>query len=474
MPGRCVRALLLVSISACALPVARPGFDSVRDLAMTRTGHRVHWYQGTPEDEQAFAAVRDLLSRPLTRDAAVQVALLNNRSLLAVYEELGVAQADLVKAGLLANPVFGVELRSRNLALNPPALVPAPPEVEASVGMDLLSILLIPLRTRLAEQQFEQARLRVGNAVIQLAAEVQTAFWEHESAVQLAQARRLFAEAADAGAELARRQREAGNIQELEQAVEESLMLEARLGLAQADAMVLEAREHLNRLMGVWGPQTAWTSQGSLPDLPHAEPAVEKLESLAVTERLDLAAERRQIELLTRALDLNRPWLLPLLDADAHAELEADGLAFGPGVDVQIPIFDFGQAERAALRAQKRAAEQRFAGLAVDIRSEVRSARNRLLTTRAMAEYYRDRLLPVRARVVEQTLLLYNRMFLGVFALLRARQDELAARQGHIETLLAYWQARVELERAVGGRLPTPTVTESSPPTSTGHTGHRP
>jgi cobalt-zinc-cadmium efflux system outer membrane protein len=57
-----------------------------------------------PEDADADGFVSGLLAQPLTADAAVQVALLRSRELQAVYEDLGVAQADLVHAGLLRNP----------------------------------------------------------------------------------------------------------------------------------------------------------------------------------------------------------------------------------------------------------------------------------------------------------------------------------------------------------------------------------
>ena len=64
------------------------------------------WNLGTELDAQVDQEVRALLQDTLTVDGAVQVALLNNRNLQALYAELGVAQADLVQAGLLRNPVF--------------------------------------------------------------------------------------------------------------------------------------------------------------------------------------------------------------------------------------------------------------------------------------------------------------------------------------------------------------------------------
>src|SRR5438445_11000354 len=91
-------------LAGCAHVDPNPAFRELANTVHLRTGKRVQWNRGTAEDAQAQAAVASLLSRPLTADSAVQIALLNNRNMQATYEELGIAQADLVEAGLLKNP----------------------------------------------------------------------------------------------------------------------------------------------------------------------------------------------------------------------------------------------------------------------------------------------------------------------------------------------------------------------------------
>jgi cobalt-zinc-cadmium efflux system outer membrane protein len=91
----------------CATFDQRAGFSDVRMAVEERSGKRVAWNLGTDLDAEAAAEVQRLLAGPLTADGAIQVALLNNRSLQATYADLGIAQADVVQAGLLTNPVFG-------------------------------------------------------------------------------------------------------------------------------------------------------------------------------------------------------------------------------------------------------------------------------------------------------------------------------------------------------------------------------
>src|SRR5207248_7843401 len=143
-----------VALTGCAHVDPNPAFRELANTVHLRTGKRVQWNRGTAEDAQAQAAVASLLSRPLTADSAVQIALLNNRSLQATYEELGIAQADLVQAGLLKNPVFDGLFRF-------PDRAPRGPNVELQVTQDFIGILFIPARKRLAASQFEAAKLRV-------------------------------------------------------------------------------------------------------------------------------------------------------------------------------------------------------------------------------------------------------------------------------------------------------------------------
>ena len=98
--------VLLVLVSGCTSVAINAGFDDVRGTVEERSASKIFWNNGTDLDKEAAEKVGSLLKAKLTADDAVQIALLNNRDLQAVYSDLGVAQADLVQAGLLNNPIF--------------------------------------------------------------------------------------------------------------------------------------------------------------------------------------------------------------------------------------------------------------------------------------------------------------------------------------------------------------------------------
>ena len=71
------------------------------------------------EDEAAAAQARvgRLVRRPLTAEAAVQIALLNNRGLQAAYNDLGIAEAVRVQQSLPPNPRFSIRPLSSSVEL---------------------------------------------------------------------------------------------------------------------------------------------------------------------------------------------------------------------------------------------------------------------------------------------------------------------------------------------------------------------
>ncbi len=445
-------------------------FRDVQDMVAKRGVERITWNRGSTEDVAADRAVEDLLHEELTVEAAVQIALLNNRRLQATFEELGIAQADLVQAGLLSNPIFTGEVR-----LPPHPHTP----FELDVSQDFLDVLLRPLRRQVAEAQFESVKLRVAQAVIELASQVRTAFFDLQSAEQALEMRHSITLAFEASADVARRLHDAGNITDLALANEQAALGEARIELAEAEEDALEDREALVSLLGLWGPRTEFSVGSRLPDLPAQEVALEGVETLAVTQRLDLAGAWAEVEALAHGLGLEdyAAWRQGI-EAALHAEREPEGTTTtGPSLSIPIPLFDDGTAARARALALYRQGEQRYAALAVEIRSEVRRARARMLSARQRAEYYRDDLLPLRSAIVDQTQLEYNAMLVGVFQLLQAKRAQVEAGHAFIEALRDYWIERNELERAVGGRLADsgeaspaePAPAEEPPPADTKH-----
>jgi cobalt-zinc-cadmium efflux system outer membrane protein len=461
--GRSIVAALagMGMMTGCATVRPAESFRDVRESIDERAALRVEWRGVTASDRAVDDAVSWMLGSELSVDQAVQIALLNNRNLQATYEDLGVAQADVVQAGLLRNPVFDLTVRW-------PDESPRSANVEIAVVQDFLDVFFIPARKRIARAQFDAAQRRVAHEALQLAADVREAFYDLQAAQQARDVMRDAVTATEAAAEAARRLRAAGNITELALAEHEATDAQARLELMSAEAEATVARERLARRMGVSGSSTPWTVAPRLPELPATETATDELETLAIEQRLDVQAGRREADASATAARLsNATRYLNEAEIGVDAEREPDGVwLVGPTVSAPLPLFDQGQATLARARALARQAHQRQLAAENDVRAEVRTAVAQLSAARARVEHFSRVVLPLRARVVEQAQLQYNGMLIGVFELLETKRAQIEAQREHVEALRAYWVARSELERAAGGMLPGGPALPATAPTT--------
>ena len=441
--------LVLLGATGCATVDLSAGFPDVRAAIEERASTQVVWNSGTELDQEAADRLRSLLTRKLTVDDAVQIALLNNRDLQAMYTDLGLGHADLVQAGLFKNPILDAAVMF--------PLSGARPDLELSVAVSVLDALYVPLRKRVAAARFEEAKLRVTGAVLDFATQVRTAFYTHQANEQMVELRQTIAQALGAGLAVSRRLHEAGNISDLDLTRERAQAEVSRVTLRTAELEARQSRESLNALMGVWGTDTTWEIDGRMPDIPSAtEVPGDDLERSALARSVDLAHARQRILSAGQQLGFSRATaFVPDLDLGARAAREGgEGWKVGPAVTIPLPVFDQGQARIARAAAELRGAQQEYFALAVRLRSSVRSVQERIIGARDRALYYRDILLPLRERIVNETQLHYNAMQVGIFQLLRDREQQIETAAAYVEALRDYWLARADLSAIASGRLP--------------------
>lgn len=440
-------AIIPVLLASCASTNPKAAFNDMAKTVDARTGQPVSWHSGSSGNEIA-KVIEPLLQTNLTAQTAVTIALLNNRSLQAEFGEIGISQAELAQATRLKNiELFG----SWRFPGQPPSLLDA----EYSAAGDLLDLLTLPARKKIAARNLEETKLRVANRVLELAGETQVAFYTLQANEEIAARLEVIAAVNAAAAELAQRQFDAGNINELELQNQQASAAQAQLDGMQAQAQARAGRERLNRLLGLAGEPTKWQVAGELSGVREIELPLENLEALAVKQRLDLAVARSQAEAIAAALRLKKTTrFFPAVRVGVDTERSPDGQRVtGPTLGLELPLFDQGQPAVARLVAQQQQAQNNYAALENNVRSEVRQAGDTLLATRAVAEHYAKTLLPQRQKILRETLRHYNAMQKSSYELLAAKEREQIAERGYVEALRDYWIARTELEHAVGGRL---------------------
>lgn len=436
-------------VAAPALAATKePPFQPVEKAVRERAGVAVKWQQDAAAREEAMAQVRTILKKPLTVNSAVQIALLNNRDLLATFEDVGVSAADLREAGMMKNPSIDLSLRF-------PDRPPSAADAEEAVVFDILDLLMLPLRKRVAADHLAAAQLRVAGEALRIVAEVKSeVYWLQAEKAMLAH-RKTIVEINATALDLAQRQHEAGNITDLALAQQQAAYNTARLSFASAENEQREHREKLNRLLSLWGTDTAWKLVEGLPSLPASDVPLRGLESLAVAQRLDLGAAQKELAGVVRALGLTKSYrYLGALEFGVDTERNSDrSNVTGPTFRLELPLFNQGQARVAKGEAELRRAERKLEGLAIDIRTDVRALHDKLAALRETARFYQSEIVPTQRAVTSGTQLRYNGMLTGNYDLFTARAEQADAEQKSIETLRDYWITRAELERAVGGNL---------------------
>ncbi len=448
-----------VTLAGCGTVALDESFDTVRETAAIRAGAETAWPLTEEAKEEIHERVATLLAEPIDQDRAVAIALLNNRRLRAEYARLGLAQADFVEAGLLENPSI---IAAAGFPDRPPSLT----QLDFGLTLNLIRVMLMPAQKEIAQLGLNATTLEIADTVLETAAETRVVFLDLQAAQHTSDMLHEIAAAAGASAEFARRLHAAGNLSDLALANQESLSEQSRVEYARSIADVAERRELLNVQLGLWGDQTGWAFDDRLAELPPSELDMSELESLAVRQRLDLAAAALTVEAIAKAGGLQRDWrYLLTTEVGGFASRDTDGQwVYGPEIAIELPIFDQRQGEVARLDAQLLGAESRLEGLAIKVRSDVRRLRDRLYAIRYEAEHYRDVIVPLRERITRLTQEQYNFMLVDTFDLLGAKRDEIAAYRAYLDDLHDYWTTRAELERVVGGRLPEPEASPAEKP----------
>ena len=139
---------LALTLSGCASFSTDGGFGPVAQTTRERLGQEATWQRSDTDRDRAAARVAELLKQPLSADAAVQIALLNNRGLQAAFHELGIAEADVVQAGRLPNPGFSIGRSTQGS------------EVEREIGIhiNLARLILMPTVQRIESRRFVQVQ----------------------------------------------------------------------------------------------------------------------------------------------------------------------------------------------------------------------------------------------------------------------------------------------------------------------------
>ena len=448
--ARFVLSTTVAMASASCAPSRAEMASPVEEALQERLQRNARWRGADAAKDRAVDDnVSALLKRTLTMKSAVEIALVRNPAVQVAYESLGLAQADLVDAGLLDNPRL-------DLSLKAPVADPtgtAAPELGVGVELPFLSVLFIAQRTSIAEARRDAARARVVDVVVATAADARRAFVDAVTANVAGQLALQDVDAAETAIVVLRANTAAGNQTALELAEEEARYQEALLNAADVERAARVAREALHTALGLFGADAAKLSLPMSLSSPKA-PDTSTLERDVVANNLQIAAARADLDSAANALGYAsaKRWL-PDLDIGVEAEF-SDKTLVGPTVGIGLPITNLGQGEilRRESEMRKRAAVVQQAAIALRARS--RQAAVVVDVGVRRVHQIDTMLLPRHVTIVDEVERRLNGMLVFPTAVVSARRGLFAAQQLRARAVREAWHARIDIDQLVAGGTP--------------------
>ena len=436
--------MLLSSIASCTTFSPDSGFNAVETTTQQHIKQKPVWANTDALVRENAAQVKSLLAKPLTQDDAVQIALVNNANLQADFYQLQIAESNVVQAGRLPNPRFSMLYARNNGEYT----------IEQVFTMNLMALFTMSTATEIEKQHFKLQQNQVALNILNLARETRNAYIDALAMHQKLDYLEQVLHSAKASGELATRMHQAGNWSKMQADKEQSFLIENTLAYQQTEYDCIQAREKLTRLLGLSNPDD-FKLPSRLPNLPDNQDDLKQINPDDFAKRLDLQQTKLNTLALAKQLGLTKSTrLINVLELGPASVLEGrrgDSSKKGIEISFELPLFDWGTARVKRAEAQYMQAINEAKQQAIIAASEVRQQYDFYTSRYAIAQSYRDQIVPLRKRLLDESLLRYNGMLISPFELMQTAREQVLAVNQYMMVLRDFWKAESDLEMALIG-----------------------
>lgn len=459
--------LLLVVPTAAGCSTRRGGHDSgssrvgarrlVADDVARRTG--IDLPSGILGGHRT-AARPGLPTGVLSEQQAIERALDRNAFFLEQLADLDIAGADVVQAGVIANPDLQV-------------LFPlGPKQAEATLTAPLESLWLRGRRLAAARAASDRSVARLVQVGLDLVRDVRLAY------ADLGLARRrlaLMTEAADLRdrvAELAAARVRAGEAAPLDSVTSRTDAIRARQDAARLVHDANIAEERLRALLGAGADRAPIALATDAPsdvaggDNAWADDDVDRLVARALDDRADARAAGLAVAAAHDRARLARSEIFIFSGIVDYNQRGGDGAEAGPGIKLAIPLFNQNQGGIARADGELERARRQLDTLRDRIILDVREAHTRVAQARQDLLAWRGQIGPALREAVDLSERAYRAGETPLVQVLDASRQLLDGQIREAQTEADLRRARADLERGVGRRL------DLAPPSARPVEGH--
>jgi cobalt-zinc-cadmium efflux system outer membrane protein len=397
-----------------------------------------------------------------TLDALIERLVQRNLSLLARSYELPQAEADILTAGLRANPLLYADsqlIPYGNYSTRRPG-GPTQYDLNITYPIDITHkrrarTLVACQAKRVLQAQFQDAvRLQIDN--------LYTAFTDVLGARETIR----FAEAARAGLETlldrTRRMYEKGSRTRADVSRVEALYEAAEIELMDSQEVLRTASRNLGTLLNMPGPEAeALRVRGSIRDTAPPPAAIDELIRIARDYRPDVAAYRLGIgraDAEVKLAQANRMSDVFLLyqpyTFQNNAPFNRDSAtSWALGVTVPLPVFNRNQGNVQRARVNSVQSRIELDERIQQVANEVRQAERQYALTRAALARIEGRLIPAASRTLRDAYQLYVQGEEDALVFLNAQREYNEAARQYRDMLVRHRRSMLRLNTAVGLRI---------------------
>lgn len=432
--------LLTLFTAACGRYEPDARLPDVRADIISRTGIEL------PEKLQAS---RTPFSGELTATKAAEMALQFNPNLHAALEDLNVATAQEVQAGLLVNPTLGGTILFEEDGVRP--------MLDLGLAFELGRLFTRSSRMKLTTAEREGVEAEATEAIVETIAEARVAtiaLWAAEQQLALFQDLVAVHQAAAKAAQILSK---AGNFTVGDLAMHKRALVQSQFALGQAQLARIDALEALSNITGTIITTEASANLENLEAVAFSDDTA--FVKSALENSLTLKAERKRIEALGIQVGLaNVSVWLDGLEAQAAFEREENDTAAGFGATLSLPIFDGGRARTGAARASLEAAEFRYRAISVAVANRARATLSLVDVAQKAASDLSPALLIQIDNEFEFEQRQLNGMQIGPLGLLAARAEQLQNQIDSVE-MRQLWALTIIQADALKAGIALPNLT---------------
>jgi cobalt-zinc-cadmium efflux system outer membrane protein len=398
----------------------------------------------------------------LTLDEAIERLVRDNLDLRSKFFELPQAKADVLTAGLRANPIFYADGQLIPYGRYARARPGGPPQYDVNISQPFDLSRKRQARTVAAERAVSVLEAQFQNAVRAQIDNLYTTYVDVLAARETVRFAQASVEGLDRVLKVSETLFKKANVTRPEVGRFRIQKQAADFGLREARDALLRRKLSLAALLNIPPDQAeALELRGTIADLAPAPSSIDELVRLALDVRPDLVAQRLSIQQATANVQLAKAnrfadvYVLyqPYTFQDNSPFGTKSSTSWALGVTVPVPIYDRNQGN--LLRAGLNVTQTEVGSIAMEraIAQEVIRAEREYDVSRAAVAHFERNLLPFARQMLDDAFRLFTKGEGDALSYSLAQRDYNDAIRQYRDALVRHRRSMLALNTAVGRRV---------------------